>query len=163
VADGSEVARTHLMDAVPVTLARSSAIRPPDRKQASERVAHAAALGELAIGEHRGGHASTLPRASVARGGRGAGLPRLVCPSGARRQTSFEAQAPVTGWSRRPGRCHHRGVADQDRQRHPLDGVGPADWGRLAESSCPTCSPAVDHARKVNPVLPEAVTQVAAQ
>ena len=75
---------------------------------------------------------------------------------------------------RRPGRARRagravgrpagaRGRARQDRQRPPLDGrrAHAPGWPR---SACPTCSPAASiMPGKVNPVIPEAVTQVCAQ
>ena len=71
------------------------------------------------------------------------------------------------GRARRPGRgvrraAHHRGVADQDRQRPPVDGLGPADRSRR-DSAAGSAAGQLDHAGQGQSGYPEAVTQVAAQ
>lgn len=143
--------------------ARSSAATPAQVEAGIERVrATLPRLGELAIGGTAVGTGLNAPE------GFGAKVVEvLVAQTGLAELTtaknSFEAQAARDGLVEGL-RCaeDHRRLADQDRQRHPLDGLRSADRPRR---TAPARSAAgfLDHAGQVNPVLPEAVTQVAAQ
>jgi len=99
--------RTHLMDAVPVTLGRSSAAMPGRSSQHRKGKGHAARLGELAIGGTAVGTGLNAPD------GFGAKVVEvLVSQTGlAELRTavnSFEAQAARDGLVRRQARAHHR-------------------------------------------------------
>ena len=155
--------RTHLMDAVPVTLGQEFGGYARQIEAGIERVkATLPRLGELAIGGTAVGTGLNAPD------GFGAKVVEvLVERDRDRRIADGHGLVRGAGRPRRAGRGvrraqDHRGVADQDRQRRPLDGLGPAD--RLGELALPDLQPGSSiMPGKVNPVLPEAVTQVAAQ
>ena len=120
--------RTHLMDAVPVTLGQEFGGYARQIEAGIERVkATLPRLGELAIGGTAVGTGLNAPD------GFGAKVVEvLVDRDRARRIAHGRKLFRGPGRPRRAGRgvrraAHHRGVADQDRQRHPLDGLGPAD------------------------------------
>ncbi len=139
--------RTHLMDAVPVTLGQEFSGYARQIEAGIERVkATLPRLGELAIGGTAVGTGLNAPDDFDARGGRRArssstGLAELrVCANSLR----------GTGRTRRAGRsirrvAHHRGIADQDRQRHPVDGLGSADRPRR-DSAARSAAGQLDHA-----------------
>ena len=143
--------RTHLMDAVPVTLGQEFSGYARQVEAGIERVkATLPRLGELAIGGTAVGtgpqRARRLRRASGRRAER-ADRPGRI----ARRGKSFRG----AGGARRAGRgvrraAHHRRFADQDRQRHPVDGLGPADRSRR-DPAAGSAAGQLDHAGQGQP------------
>ena len=120
--------RTHLMDAVPVTLGQEFSGYARQIEAGIERVrATLPRLGELAIGGTAVGTGLNAPD------GFGAKVVQvLVKDTGLTELRTAVKRFRSSGGPRRAGRgvrcaAHHRGVIDQDRQRHPLDGIGSAD------------------------------------
>ena len=155
--------RTHLMDATPVTLGQEFggyAAQVAAAGGADE--AHAAAAwGSCRSAARPWARASTRRPASAPRWSRG--WPRHG-------SAAVRGPRPL----RRPGRprrarralgrpAHPRRGADQDRQRPALDGIGSADRAGRDPSARPAAGHRSIMPGKVNPVIPEAVTQVCAQ
>ena len=140
--------RTHLMDAVPVTLGQEFGGYARQIEAGIERVkATLPRLGELAIGGTAVGTGLNAPDGFRRRGGRGVDRTDRTGRI-ARRGKPFRG----AGRARRTGRgvrcaAHHRRVADQDRQRHPLDGLGSADRSRR-DSAAGSATGQLDHARQ---------------
>ena len=157
--------RTHLMDATPVTLGQEFGGYAAQIEQGAERLAATLprASASCRSAAPPSAPASTRPTGFARGGHRAPGrpdldLPLIEAPDHFAAQGARDALVELSGQLRRrwPWRS-------QDRQRHPLDGLaGPAPgWPR---SASPTSSPGSSiMPGKVNPVLPEAVTQVAAQ
>ncbi len=120
--------RTHLMDAVPVTLGQEFSGYARQIEAGIERVrGDPAPAGRTGHRRHRGRYRAQRARRLRRQGGRGTG--RRDRPV---RVTHGRKLFRGAGGTRRVGRgvrraAHHRGVNDQDRQRHSLDGIGPAD------------------------------------
>ena len=132
-ADIVKAGRTHLMDAVPVTLGQEFAGYAAQIRLGRARVANALPhVAQIPLG---GTATGTGPQHPSRVRGQGARAPhRRHRPRGAR------AGGPVrgAGQPRRAGRAvrraqGRRGVADQDRQRPGADGLRPA---RRASASC---------------------------
>ena len=119
--------RTHLMDAVPVTLGQEFSGYARQIEAGIERVRGCLPrLGELAIGGTAVGTGLNAPEDF--------GVKVVAVLVGATGLSEFRS----TGGPRRAGRgvrrtAHYRGIANQDRQRCPLDGLRPAD--RLGRDS----------------------------
>ncbi len=120
--------RTHLMDAVPVTLGQEFSGYARQIEAGIERVrATLPRLGELAIGGTAVGTGLNAPD------GFGAKVVEVLVARHRSDRIAHRGQLfRGPGRPRRAGRgvrraAHHRGVVDQDRQRRPLDGIGPAD------------------------------------
>ncbi len=96
--------RTHLMDAVPVTLGQSSVLRAPDRGRIERVLATLPRLGELPIGGTAVGTGLNAPDGFGPRV-----VTELVRTTGldalSPARNSFEAQARATDWWKRPVRC----------------------------------------------------------
>ena len=146
--------RTHLMDAVPVTLGQEFSGYARQVEAGIERVkATLPRLGELAIGGTAVGTGLNAPddfdERVVAVLNEQTGLAELrVCDKPFR----------GAGGARRAGRgvrrtAHHRRLADQDRQRHPVDGLGPADRSRRNPAARPAAGQ-LDHAGQGQPGAP---------
>ena len=148
--DVVKAGRTHLMDAVPVTLGQEFAGYAAQIRLGIERV--------RATLEHVG----QIPLGGTATG---TGLNTHSEFAGAvRRQladaTGLEISAPArplrgAGEPRRPGRAlrraqGRRGLADEDRQRHRADGLGPACRPRRA-AAAGASEGLLDHARQGQP------------
>jgi fumarate hydratase, class II len=154
--------RTHLMDATPVRLGQefggyAAQIEhghpPPARGR--ERDLAELPLGGTAVGTGINTHAGLRRAGDRAH-------QRARASSSARRRTTSSGRA--RGHHRlRARRAEHAGrLADEDRQRHPLAGQRPAR--RAGEITLPAIQPGSSiMPGKVNPVIPEAVTMVAAQ
>ena len=155
--------RTHMMDAVPVTLGQEfggyeAQIRlGRERVQAALPRAAQIPLGGTATGTGLNTHPEFAERvrAKIAEDtGRARGRPR--------RPVRGPGQPRRAG--RALGRAEGRGrLADQDRQRPGADGLRPPHRPDRA-ASCPSSRRAPRSCPgKVNPVIPEVVLQVAAQ
>ena len=120
--------RTHLMDAVPVTLGQEFCGYARQIEAGIERVQRdPAPAGRAGDRRHRRRHRPQRSRRLRRQGGPGAGRRDRTD-----RITHGGQLFRSAGRPRRAGRgvrraAHHRGVVDQDRQRRPLDGIGPAD------------------------------------
>ena len=138
--------RTHLMDAVPVTLGQEFGGYARQIEAGIERVkATLPRLGELAIGGTAVGTGLNAPD------GFGAKVVEVLkAQTGVAELRTAVNSFRGSGGPRRSGRGirraeDHRGVADQDRQRHPLDGLGPADRSGRTSSARPAARQ-LDHA-----------------
>ena len=143
--------RTHLMDAVPVTLGQEFSGYARQVEAGIERVkATLPRLGELAIGGTAVGTGLNAPD------GFGEKVVEvLVQQTGlAELRTavnSFEAQAARDGLVEASGcTAHDRGLADQDRQRHPVDGLRSPDRSGRDSASGPAAGQ-FDHAGQGQP------------
>ena len=138
--------RTHLMDAVPVTLGQEFGGYARQIEAGIERVkATLPRLGELAIGGTAVGTGLNAPDGFGAKV-----VDVLVEQTGLAELRTAADSFRGAGGPRRARRGvrraeDHRGVADQDRQRHPLDGLGPADRSRRAPAARPAAGQ-LDHA-----------------
>ena len=116
--------RTHLMDAVPVTLGQEFSGYARQIEAGIERVTRdAAPAGRAGDRRHRGRHRPQCPRRLRRQGGPGIGRRHWI-----ERIAHGDKLFRSSGRPRRAGRgvrcaAHHRGVADQDRQRRALDGL----------------------------------------
>ena len=155
--------RTHLMDAVPVTLGQEFGGYAAQVRQGMARVRDAMPrLGQIPLGGTATGTGLNTHPEFAAR-------VRAVLSD----ETGLTISAPCrplrgAGGARRPRRGVRRpqgrgGLAHEDRERPEADGLGaprgalrdlPSRSSRRGARSCPG---------KVNPVIPEVVTQVAAQ
>ena len=161
-ADMVKAGRTHLMDAVPVTLgqefARLRRPGPPGPRPGRRRRRR---LGQMPLGGTAAGTGlNTHPEFAARVRERLAARHRPADPPPA---DPFEAQgardAPGGGVRRAQG---GRRLPHQDRQRHRLDGQRPARG--LGEIFLPELQKGSSiMPGKVNPVIPEVVMQVAAQ
>ena len=151
------------MDATPVTLGQELGGYAAQVAAAADRLRAALPrVGQLPLGRHRGGHRPQ--RAGRVRRGGGGPVRRRHGPAAVR------GARPL----RRPGRPRRAGRAlgrpagrwPSRSSRSPTTSAG---WQRSRRpgsprSGCPTCSPGSSiMPGKVNPVIPEAVTQVCAQ
>ena len=138
--------RTHLMDAVPVTLGQEFGGYARQVEAGIERVkATLPRLGELAIGGTAVGTGLNAPDGFGAKV-----VDVLVDQTGIAELRTADGLVRGAGRPRRAGRGvrraqDHRGVADQDRQRRPLDGLGPADRPRRA-AAARSAAGQLDHA-----------------
>ena len=143
--------RTHLMDAVPVTLGQEFSGYARQVEAGIERVkATLPRLGELAIGGTAVGTGLNAPD------GFGEKVVEVLVRADRARRIAHGGQLfRGAGRPRRAGRgirrtAHDRGLADQDRQRHPVDGLGPADRSRRDSASGPAAGQ-LDHAGQGQP------------
>ena len=143
--------RTHLMDAVPVTLGQEFGGYARQVEAGIERVkATLPRLGELAIGGTAVGTGLNAPD------GFGAARRRRADAQTGLAELRIGGQPfRGAGRARRAGRgvrraAHHRGLADQDRQRHPVDGLGSADRSRRDSAAGPAAGQ-LDHAGQGQP------------
>jgi fumarate hydratase, class II len=155
--------RTHLMDAVPVTLGQEFSGYARQIQAGVERVrATLPRLGELAIGGTAVGTGLNAPE------GFGAKVVRtLVAETGLTElrtaQNSFEAQAARDGLVEASGALRTIAVS-LTKIANDIRWMGSGPLTGLAEIQLPDLQPGSSiMPGKVNPVLPEAVTQVAAQ
>ena len=162
----SRPGRTHLMDATPVTLGQelggyATQVEPGGR---AARAPRSPRVGEVPLGGTATGTGLNAPAGFAARGRRAGWPSGSTSPLARGATTTSPPRAPATRWSSLSGELRALAAgAPEDRQRRALDGVGPEDraWPR---SACPTCSPGSSiMPGKVNPVIPEAVSQVVAQ
>ena len=161
-ADIVKAGRTHLMDAVPVTLGQEFGGYAAQIELGRARIEDALPrLGQIPLGGTATGTGlNTHPefaaaRARAARRGLGAadrGPARPLRGAGQPRRAG-------RGLGRAQGR---RGLPDEDRQRPALDGLGPARRPRRADPPELQKGSSIMPG-KVNPVICEVVTQVAAQ
>ena len=154
--------RTHLMDAVPVTLGQEFggyAAQVRQGSRASRTRCRASARSRSAAPPPA--RASTRTRSSPRACARSLGAETGLDDLGARRPVrgAGRARRARRGVRRAQDR---RGLADEDRERPPAHGLGPAGRAR-GDLPARAAEGQLDHARKVNPVIPEVVTQVAAQ
>jgi fumarate hydratase, class II len=160
-ADVVKAGRTHLQDAVPVTLGPGilglRQRRPPRRRARRERprrTSPSCRSGGTALGTGLNAHPEFAPRVV-----RAAGPHRTSLPAGGE---SFRGDAEPRRLRRAVRRAQGGRRADEDRQR-----PAPADLGAatgLNEIIVPATQPGSSiMPGKVNPVIPEAVNMVAAQ
>ncbi len=150
-ADVVKAGRTHLMDAVPITLGQEAGGWATQVEYGAARVTRrAAAAGPAADRRHRGRHRAE--RAGRVRRRRRRGAAR-----GHRAGRAVRGRRPHRG----PGRArraggglrraaHRRRVALQDRQRHPLARLRPAHRARRAAAARPAAGQ-LDHAGQGQP------------
>ena len=156
--------RTHLMDAVPVTLGQEFSGYARQVEAGIERVkATLPRLGELAIGGTAVGTGLNAPD------GFGAKVVDVLIESdrarriARRRQTHFEAQAARDGLVEASGALRTIAVS-LTKIANDVRWMGSGPLTGLGEIQLPDLQPGSSiMPGKVNPVLPEAVTQVAAQ
>ena len=155
--------RTHLMDAVPVTLGQEFSGYARQIEAGIERVnATLPRLGELAIGGTAVGTGLNAPDGFGAKVvevlAERTGLTQL-CPA----TNSFEAQAARDGLVEASGALRTIAVS-LTKIANDIRWMGSGPLTGLAEIQLPDLQPGSSiMPGKVNPVLPEAVTQVAAQ
>ena len=155
--------RTHLMDAVPVTLGQEFGGYARQVEAGIERVkATLPRLGELAIGGTAVGTASTRRTVSAPRWSR-CWSPRPASPNCALPADSFEAQAARDGLVEASGALKTIAVS-LTKIANDIRWMGSGPLTGLGELQLPDLQPGSSiMPGKVNPVIPEAVTQVAAQ
>ena len=147
-ADVVKAGRTHLMDAVPITLGQEAggwATQVRVRRRAGARRA-APARRSCPSAARRSAPGSTRPHGFGA-----AVVERLRAATGLDVLTEAPRPHRGAGLPRRPRgglrrAAHGRGVALQDRQRHPLAELG-ARAPASPSCSSPTCSPAARSCR----------------
>ncbi len=155
--------RTHLMDAVPVTLGQEFAGYAAQIRQGRDRVSDATKrLGQLPARRHRRGHGPQHPP-RVRR-------PRAGAPGGRHRPADRAAgrlasrrRAPATGSSRSPARsrwwrCRSPRSRTTSRSSAAVRAAGLAEMFLPELQKGSSIMPG-----KVNPVIPEVVLQVSAQ
>ncbi len=155
--------RTHLMDAVPVTLGQEFSGYARQVEAGIERVkATLPRLGELAIGGTAVGTGLNAPDGFGEQGGRRAGSadrPGRI----AHAANSFEAQAARDGLVEASGALRTIAVS-LTKIANDIRWMGSGPLTGLGEIQLPDLQPGSSiMPGKVNPVIPEAVTQVAAQ
>ena len=152
--------RTHWMDAVPVTLGQEFAGYAAQVRQGYDRVeGPSAARADPARGHgdrHGAQHASGVRGARARDPRRGDGAPDL------RAGDPFEAQAARDGIVEASGALKTVAVS-LTKVANDIRFLGSGPRAGLAEISSGAAEGELDHAGKVNPVMPEVVTQVAAQ
>jgi fumarate hydratase, class II len=154
--------RTHLMDAVPVTLGQELVAYAAQVDEAVERYRAtlprvlALPLGGTAVGTGLNcpkGFAPAVLEALAAR----TGLPVSAAPSRMAAQGSIDALVELSGQSRAAAVALHKIAND-------LRWMGSGPGAGLSEIALPALQPGSSiMPGKVNPVIPEAVAQVAAQ
>src|SRR5947209_7494001 len=155
--------RTHLMDAVPVTLGQEFSGYARQIEAGIERVrATLPRLGELAIGGTAVGTGLNAPDGFGARV-----VETLIASTGLSElrtaTNSFEAQAARDGLVEASGALRTIAVS-LTKIAHDIRWMGSGPLTGLAEIQLPDLQPGSSiMPGKVNPVLPQAVTQVAAQ
>ncbi len=155
--------RTHLMDAVPVTLGQEfSGYAAPGRGRIERVQATLPRLGELAIGGTAVGTGLNAPDGFGAKV-----VETLVASTGLSELrtavNSFEAQAARDGLVEASGALRTIAVS-LTKIANDIRWMGSGPLTGLAEIQLPDLQPGSSiMPGKVNPVLPEAVTQVAAQ
>ena len=150
-ADVVKAGRTHLMDAVPVTLGQEFGGYAAQVKLGTDRVrAHAGAGRSDPARRHRHRH---RPQHALR-------VRRSACAPSSSEDTGLEISEPLDRFEaqakpRRPGRALRgaqggRRLADEDRQRHRADGLGAP---RRARGAAPAGAPEglLDHAREGQP------------
>ena len=160
-ADIVKIGRTHLQDAMPLTLGQefSGYVAQLDRAIERDQATRSTDLYELAIGGTAVGtglntHPEFAERAAE-KIAELTGLPFRSRRTSSRRSPAHDDFVFAIGALKTLGAC-----ADEDRQRHPLAGVGPARRPRRARS-CRRTSPARSiMPGKVNPTQSEAMTMV---
>ena len=150
-ADVVKAGRTHLMDAVPITLGQEAGGWATQVEYGVARVRDA--LPRLGAAPHRrhGGRHRAQRAARVRRGGRRAaarGHRARRAHRGARPHRGPGLPRRARGGLRRA--AHGRGVALQDRQRHPLAELGAAHRARRAAAPRPATRQ-LDHAGQGQP------------
>ena len=155
--------RTHLMDAVPVTLGQEfGGYAAQVREGGRTRVGHARAAGQDPARRHRRRHRPEHA-SRVRRAGAGAAWPRTPASSSCRPQTRSRRRPTATVWSRRPARCKTVAVS-LTKIANDLRWMGSGPRAGLAEIVIPELQKGSSiMPGKVNPVIPEVVCQVAAQ
>ena len=157
-----KIGRTHLMDATPLTLGQeiSGWVQLLDNGLAhvEEAIPHLAelALGGTAVGTGLNAHPEYAVRVA-AELARLTGHPFVTAPN------KFEALSGHDALALRPRRREDAGgLADEDRQRRALDGLGPRSG--LGEIQIPENEPGSSiMPGKVNPTQSEAMTMVVSQ
>ena len=163
-ADIVKIGRTHLQDAAPLTLGQEfSRLRRAARRTTSSAIERRCpACYELAHRRHGRRHrAQRASRVRRARRGADRRADRAAVRLGAE-QVRGAGRARRAGVRARRAQDARR-VADEDRQRHPLAGVGPALRHRRAASSRRTSRARSIMPGKVNPTQCEAMTMVCVQ
>ena len=156
--------RTHLMDAVPVTLGQEFGGYARQIEAGIERVeGHAAAARRAGHRRHRGRHRAQRPRRVRPEGRRGTGRGDRPRRTAHRRTNTFEAQAARDGLVEASGALRTIAVS-LTKIANDIRWMGSGPLTGLGEIQLPDLQPGSSiMPGKVNPVLPEAVTQVAAQ
>ena len=156
--------RTHLMDAVPVTLGQEFSGYARQVEAGIERVkATLPRLGELAIGGTAVGTGPQRPRRLRREGRRGAGRADRAGRIAHGASNHFEAQAARDGLVEASGALRTIAVS-LTKIANDIRWMGSGPLTGLGEIQLPDLQPGSSiMPGKVNPVIPEAVTQVAAQ
>ena len=142
--------RTHLMDATPVTLGQEFGGYAAQVRYGIERVEAAVPrVAELPLGGTAVGTGINMPAgfaaAVIGLVAEQTGLPFTEA------RNHFEAQGARDALVEASGRAaHRRGQPEQDRQRHPLDGLGPARRPRRDRAARPAAGQ-LDHAGQGQP------------
>ena len=149
-ADVVKTGRTHLMDAVPVTLGQEFGGYAAQVREGPLASRPRSAPRPDPARRHRDRHRAQHPP-RVRRACRATACGAPPASRSRRRPTRSSRRPPATASSRRRARCKtRRRLAHQDRQRHPLDGVGPAHGpGRDPAPRAP--EGLVDHAGQGEP------------
>ena len=149
-ADVVKAGRTHLMDAVPVTLGQEFGGYAAQVRLGVERVeATLRQVGQIPLGGTATGTGLNTHPEFAEQGAREAGRGHRPRDLGAARPAS-RRRATATPWSSSRGAEGRRGLADQDRQRPRADGLRPARRARR-DAPAGAAEGLVDHARQGQP------------